>query len=65
MQDLVTKIKELCEEYEGDVTYYEDDFCADDYAGGNQDDAWESGMRDGRTDLANDILGIIANYNKG
>lgn len=38
------------------VRRYEDDFMADDYAGGNIDDAWEGGMEDGERSLAQDIL---------
>lgn len=38
------------------VRMYDSDFVADDYAGGNFDDAWTEGMVDGRVELAQEIL---------
>lgn len=64
MQELIEKIKQYCETYSGEVTAHQEDFIADDYAGGNVDDAWESGMSDGQTDACNDILAIIENFTK-
>lgn len=46
--------------YAGEVAMHQDDFFANDYAGGNIDDAWEGGFQDGTADAANDILSIIA-----
>lgn len=34
----------------------DDEFCTDDYAGGNVDDAHELGERDGRTAFARELL---------
>lgn len=34
----------------------DEDFCVDDYAGGNVDDAFEGGVRAGEIQLARDIL---------
>jgi hypothetical protein len=33
-----------------------EDFCPDDFAGGNIDDAWQGGMSDGEKCLASEIL---------
>lgn len=38
------------------IRRWQDDFMADDYAGGNIDDAWDGGMEDGERSLAQDIL---------
>lgn len=64
MKELIDRIKEYCQKYEGEVTAYQKDFCAMDYSGGNYDDAWDSGMSDGQTDACNNILGIIADFTK-
>lgn len=56
---ILNEIKAHAEKHAGEVTSHQEDFCADDYAGGNIDDAWERGMDDGCADMANDILGIL------
>lgn len=38
---------------------YGNDFCVDDYAGGNIDDTWYGGFNDGVSYTANDILALI------
>ena len=58
--ELIEKIKQLCEGLAGEVTCFTEDFCPNDYAGGNFDDAWSGGMNDGVTHLANQILELIA-----
>lgn len=62
MEELIERIKKYCEKYAGEVSAHQDGFCADDFAGGNVDDAWYGGMSDGRTDTCNDILAIIENF---
>ena len=53
-------ILKIVSEYENDVVrYYEEDFMVDDYAGGNIDDAWSSGMEDGKCEIAHEILAIL------
>jgi hypothetical protein len=49
----------MVKDLSGDVRCYDEDFCANEYAGGNVDDAWEGGFNDGISDTANDILAII------
>lgn len=34
----------------------DDSFVVDDFSGGNQDDAYEGGIRDGETQLAREVL---------
>lgn len=58
MEELIERIKKYCEKYAGEVSAHQDVFCADDYAGGNVDDAWRCGM----SDACNDILAIIASF---
>ena len=54
-QETLNKLIELAKKT---VRRYEDDFMADDYAGGNFDDAWDKGMEDGETALAQEILDL-------
>ena len=39
--------------------YDNEEFMVDDYAGGNIDDAYEIGFKDGRVDLARELLGLL------
>lgn len=61
MEELIERIKKYCEKYAGEVSAHEDDFCADDFAGGNVDDAWYGGMEDGAANVCNNVLSIIEN----
>jgi hypothetical protein len=54
-QETLNKLLELAKKT---VRRYEDDFMADDYAGGNIDDAWYGGMKDGERSLAQEILDL-------
>ena len=38
--------------------YDNEEFMVDDYAGGDIDDAYEIGFKDGRVDLARELLGL-------
>ncbi len=59
-EEKLAAILKIVSEYENDVVcYYEEDFMADDYAGGNIDDAWSSGMADGNCEIAHEILAIL------
>ncbi len=57
--EILDEVIEWVSKLSGDVLMYGDDFCADDYAGGNIDDAWDGGFNDGVSGTANDILAII------
>ena len=61
---LLDKIIVRLKSESGTVKMYEDDFCADDYAGGNIDDAWQYGANDGSMFLANELLEMIEEYSK-
>lgn len=54
-QETLNKLLELAKKT---VRRYEEDFEANDYAGGNIDDAWDSGMEDGERSLAQEILDL-------
>ncbi len=54
------KIKKLLNKInEEKPAYADDDFNANDWAGGNIDDAYNIGYNDGRISLAHDILTLI------
>lgn len=60
----VNKILDIvlnCEDEE--IRCYEEDFVADDFAGGNIDDAWSGGFDDGYNALAHEIIAIIKENN--
>ena len=64
MTTLIDKIKELVNENIGDVYFYEEDFNALDFSGGNFDDAWQGGFDDGVTAFANELAELIENFQK-
>jgi len=51
--ETVEKLKSIAK---GEIHRYEEDFCAMDWSGGNFDDAWDGGMRDGQAEIAQMIL---------
>jgi len=56
-EKLLAEIKELAKKHN---PRWDDDFCAEDYAGGNFDDGHDAGMSHGEIDLAQRIIeGII------
>lgn len=55
MNNILDAILKLVNENTGDVCCYEEDFDPMDLSGGNFDDAWEGGFRDGRKALANEL----------
>ena len=57
--EILEEVLKWAKTYAGEVTMYKELFCADDYAGGNIDDAWDYGFNDGVKDAANDILALI------
>ena len=61
---LLDKIIVRLKSESGTVKMYEDDFCVDDYAGGNIDDAWQYGANDGSRFLANELLEMIEECSK-
>lgn len=55
MSNILDAILELVNENTGDVYCYEEDFDPMNFSGGNFDDAWEGGFRDGRKAFANEL----------
>ena len=54
--DMIKKLKLLAED---NCSYDDPNFNANDWSGGNYDDAWSGGMRSGETSLAREILDSI------
>ena len=51
------KLKEYLEELAAPVAWFDDEvFCVNDYSGGNEDDAYYGGARDGEIGLARELL---------
>lgn len=42
----------------------DEDFCVDDYAGGNVDDAFEKGVLQGEYNVASQVAGMILAYER-
>ena len=63
-KELIEKIKAYCKEYAGEVLYKDEGFNPQDYSGGNFDGAWQGGISDGATAVCNNILVLIADYEK-
>ena len=53
MDKLVAKLKEIAKR---DCWYDDEEFCPNDYAGGNIDDAYYGGSKDGEAQLARTLL---------
>lgn len=66
MQDteLIASIKNIVESNKGDVRCFDEDFMANDIAGGNIDDAWQGGFNDGCSYVANELAELIEDYEK-
>ena len=43
--ELIVSIKNIVESNKGDVRCFDEDFMANDIAGGNIDDAWQGGIQ--------------------
>ena len=61
-EKIIAKLKELAER---SCWTDDDEFMVDDYAGGNMDDAFEGGCRNGEVWLAREILSALGvEYNE-
>ena len=56
-EDLVQRILRNAKR---EVLCEQEDFCANDYAGGNFDDAWDGGFRDGDASLSQDLAEYLS-----
>ena len=64
MEELINKIKEYCQEYADEVSYYEEDVIECSECDPAPYDIWDYGWCNGRRDACNYILEIIASFNK-
>jgi hypothetical protein len=56
----LSKLKETLQKLAAKPAWFDDEeFMVDDYAGGNMDDAYQGGVRDGRVELARELLAIL------
>lgn len=64
MQELINKIKEYCEKYEGESLSYDEYVieCSD--CDSDPYDSWDWGWCNGRRETCNHILEIIKSFNK-
>lgn len=56
----MNRLKETIEKLAAKSAWFDDEeFMVDDYAGGNIDDAYQGGIKDGRVELARELLAIL------